>query len=242
MGVVMKKFVAAVLTVAIAGYWIPAASASNLQPPPAEIRGSVLAADGLTAMRGVSVKAANMQTSEIYTSRPTGENGAYRLTGLPAGSYDLAVETPQGLYAADMLIDAGAGSRTIVSLALKPGAPSVRQEDPPADPNAPPADPNAPPADPNAPGDKPADPNASTEPDDKKPEEKKADEKKPEEAKPEPQEQKKKKKGKSFWRSPGGAAIALVVGAALVGAAASGATSNDDDDDDQMSATTTSPN
>jgi len=238
MGVVTKKagpferFMAAVLTVAIAGYWVPAASASSLQPAPAEIRGSVLAADGLTAMRGVSVKAANMQTSEIYTSSPTGDNGAYKLTGLPAGSYDLAVETSQGLYAADMLIDAGAGSRTIVSLALKPGAPSIRQDTPP-DPNAP-----SKPEDPKPEDPKPED----AKPEDKKPEEKKADDKKPEEAKPEPQEQKKKKKGKSFWRSPGGAAIAIVGGAIVVGSLASSATNNDDDDDDSMTPTSASPN
>jgi len=226
----LDRIVAAVLTVAIAVYWVPAASAATAQPVLAEIRGSVLGADGLTAVRGVSVKAANMDTRQIYTSDLTGDNGSYRLTGLPAGSYDLAVSTPHGLYAADMLIDAAAGSRTIVSLALKPGAGAPAEEPPPPPP--PPPDPNAPPANPDE------------KPDEKKPDEKKPDEKKPEdkkpEAKPEPQEQKKKKKGNSFWRTPGGAAIAIVVGAALVGAAASGATSNNDDDDDSMTAGGTS--
>ena len=221
----LDRFVVGALALAISGcggYWGAAAYAATVSQQAAEIRGSVLAADGLTAIRGVSVKAANMETRQIYTSSVTGDNGGYRLSGLPAGSYDLAVETPQGLFAADKLIDAGAGTRTIVSLALRPTAQST-----PPDP-AKPSDPT--PATPDEP--KPADPNAKAAAD--------PNAKPPEPAQPEPKEQKKKKKGGSFWRTPGGAAIAIVVGAALVGAAASGATGNNNDDENSMTAGGTS--
>src|SRR5262245_10131886 len=103
---VFNRFVAAVLTFAIDGYWIPArAFAAVDRPETAGIRGHVVGADGLTAVAGVSVKAANMETKTVFSSAPTGKDGVYSLKNLPPGTYDLAVETPQGLYAADSLID-----------------------------------------------------------------------------------------------------------------------------------------
>lgn len=202
------RFVAAMVAVTITGYWAPATMGATSQPQLAEIRGIVLAADGLTAIVGVSVKAANMQTRHVYTSPPTNENGTYRLDSLPPGSYDLAVETPQGLYAGDLLVDTSAGKRTMVSLALKPGVQQQGQEGQQDQPSEPPKG------------------------DDKKTEEGKKDEGKKEEqpAQPEPQQQSKKKKGGGFWRSPGGAAIAIVVGAVLVGAAANSAAGNSNEE------------
>ena len=153
-----------------------------------------------------------METRQIYTSARTSETGIYRLGDLPAGSYDLAVETPRGLYAADLLVDASAGRRTAVSLALKTGVQQSGQEGQQGQPAEPPKG------------------------DEKKTDEGKKDEGKKEEtpAQPEPQQQKKKKKGGGFWRSPGGAAIAIVVGAALVGAAANSAAGNDNNDENPM--------
>ena len=94
-----------------------------------EVAGAVLLPDGLTPVPGVSVKAANVDTEQIYASVKTGQDGIYKLTGLPAGSYDLAVETSEGLYAADTLVEAIPGKRVIVSLAIK----SVAQEGQPAE-------------------------------------------------------------------------------------------------------------
>ena len=199
----LDRLVAMLLTIAISGYWVPVSRAATAQPQFAEIRGNVLAADGLTAVAGVSVKAANMETRQVYTSQPTGENGIYSLKNLPAGSYDLAVETPRGLYPADTLVDANAGKRLTISLALKPADRS--KEDPPPTPK----------------------------PEEGKPDEGKKDEGKKDEGKkdqpttpPEPQPQKKTKKSGGFWRSPGGAAIVIVAGAAIVGVAANNAAGN----------------
>jgi hypothetical protein len=204
----LDRSVALLLTLAISGYWVPASRAAIAQPQFAEIRGNVLAADGLTAVAGVSVKAANMQTRQVYTSQPTGQNGMYSLQNLPAGSYDLAVETSHGLYPADTLVDANAGKRLTVSLALKPVAAQPDEnakEDPPAPPK----------------------PEEGTKDEGKKDEGKKDEGKKDEPATPpEPQPQKKPKKTGGFWRSPGGAAIVIVAGAAVVGFAANNAAGN----------------
>ncbi len=218
----MHRIVAGIMSVALAGYQIPstalasAATPSSTLPSAAEIRGNVFGADGMTALSGVSVKAANMATHTIYTSSATGADGLYHLADLPPGSYDLAVQTAKGLFAADALVEVRAGKRTSVSLAIRPDA----QEQPPAEPPKPP-DPNAP------------------EPPRKEGEGEKPPEQKPEEGKPadkpaEPEPQKPAKSGGSFWRSPAGAAIAIVAGAALIGVAANSAAGGDDEDTPEM--------
>ena len=215
----MHRIVAGILSVALAGYQIPstalaaAAAPSSTVPAVAEIRGNVFGADGMTALAGVSVKAANMATHKIYTSSATGADGLYSLSDLPPGSYDLAVQTAKGLFAADALVDVRAGKRTSVSLAIRPDAQEGQRQDPPN-----PPDPNAP--EPPKEGENPP-------------------EQKPEEGKPgdtpaEPEPQKPAKSGGSFWRSPAGAAIAIIAGAALIGAAANSAAGDDEEDTPEM--------
>jgi len=189
--------------------------AKTAPPPPAfaEIGGTVVGADGLTAVAGATVKAAHVESQKVYTSAATTRNGSYVLSGLPEGWYDVAVETPKGLFVASSLIRASAGQRSMASIALGATAPDA-QEDPPADPNAPAPEPpkeEPPPSEP--PATPPADPNA------------------PPAEPPAPPEQQQKKKGTSFWKSPGGAAILIVGGSLLLAAAASSATDNDIDID-----------
>jgi len=199
------RVVAGLLTLAVASYWVPAAAlAGGAQPVTTEIRGNIVSADGLTGIAGVSVKAANLETREIYTSSATAADGSYTLSDLPAGSYDMAVETANGLLPADAIVETTAGKRTMVSIALKAAA---RADDEPQ------------------PGE------GEGEEGEEEPE---ADEgqqegttETPEE--PEPEQQKKKKKGGGFWRRPAGATILIVAGAGLVGALASSATDNNNE-------------
>jgi hypothetical protein len=202
--------VAGVLMVAIAGYCVPAGAIAATQPArSAEIRGNVLSADGLTGIAGVSVKAAHLETRQIFTSGNTLKDGTYTLAALPPGTYDLAVETPQGLYVADILVDAEPGRSSVVSLALRPAAPGQ--------------------------SDVQSDPNAEQGQEGQKEGEKKADDAKEKEGQPPaqppepPAEKKKKKKGGGFWRSPGGAAIGIVGGAVLIGIGANSSTNDDNE-------------
>lgn len=208
----LDRIVAGVLTVTLTGCFIPAMAGASTVPAAstpvsthAEIRGNVFGADGLTTIPGVSVKAANMETRRIYTSESTSADGVYRLRDLPPGSYDLAVQTPQGLFAADALVEAKAGHRTTVSLAIRPTA---RQE---------------------------GEPQEGEQKEGEKPEEPKPAEGAPEAEKPaEPQAQKPPKKSGGFWRSPAGAAIAIVAGAVVVGVAANSAVGDDEEDDEPL--------
>ena len=206
------RLMATALTFAITVCTIPGSVyAGPVSNGAAEISGIILLPDGLTPITGVKVKAANLETRQIYSSEKTAQDGVYTLTSLPAGTYDLAVETPDGLYAGDTIIPAVAGKRQVVSLAIRTAAQPGLQEgqEPPKPPEGPP----------------PAEP----EP---KPEEPKAE--------PEPEQAKGGKRGKSFWRSPLGAGILVVGGAVVVGFAANSIVGDDDDvneDDNQMSGT-----
>mgnify|MGYP001584423150 CR=1 FL=1 len=209
------RLMAALLTVALAGYSVPANTfASTIASGAAEISGMILLPDGLTPVTGVRVKAANLETKQVYSSEKTSQDGVYRLASLPAGAYDLAVETPDGLYASDALVDAVAGKRQVVSLAIRKGAqPGVREgrDEPP----------------------KPAE--GEPAPEGEKKEEPKKDEPATE---PEPEQVKGKKSGQSFWRTPWGAGILIVGGAIVIGYGADAIVGADDEIDlDQMSNT-----
>lgn len=204
-----RQLLAGVLMLAMVACWVPArAYAGPAGVATAEIRGSVLGSDGLTAVAGVSVKAANMSTRQVYSSQTTSTDGGYILSGLPAGSYDLAVETAEGIFAADAFIETTAGKATLVSLSLRP-LPRAEEGEEEGE-------------------------GEGTEGEQEGEQEGEAageqqgqgeDEATP----PEPEQKKKKKKGAGFWRSPGGAAIAIVVGAGLVGAAANSAADDSKD-------------
>ncbi len=198
----LDRVVAGLLTLAIAAYWVPAtALAGTNQPAHAEIRGNIVSADGLTGVSGVSVWAANMETSEIYTSTATAADGSYTLSDLPPGEYDLAVETTDGLLPTDAFVQTAPGKSTMVSIALKATAQNDDEKKP-------------------GEGEQGEEPKADEGQGEQKPET-------PEQ--PEPDQKKKKKKGGGFWRSPAGATILIVAGAGAVAAAASSATDNNNE-------------
>jgi hypothetical protein len=119
-----RRLTAFGLILSIAGYLVPAGAIASTDGareilPPAVITGHVVMADGLTAVPGVNVMASHSETSQIYASGRTGEDGTYTLNGLPAGAYDLRIETPEGIYATDGF-EVASGTRAIVSLALGP--------------------------------------------------------------------------------------------------------------------------
>ena len=205
------RLLAAVLTVAMAGYWLPAtAFASTGQPLPAEIQGTILAADGLTAVPGVSVKAAHMATKKVFASDVTTKDGSYALTGLPAGQYDLAVETKEGLYVADVFVNAQPGTRTVVSLALKIVADDEEGEEGGQGSGEGEAEGQG-----QGQGDEPPEPPAETT-------------------------SRKKGGGFWYWlTTPTGAAVAIGVSAIFVGAAANAWADDDEGDDDQFMTTVT---
>ncbi len=87
------------------------------------IRGAVASADKGTPIASARVYAVHLDTKQVFTSAPSGAKGDYSITGLPFGYYDLAVETTDGLYLANRVINAPAGEKVEVSLMLGPPQP-----------------------------------------------------------------------------------------------------------------------
>ena len=114
---------------------VPAGSSALLRAAgdegPAVIHGILYRADEVTRLSGALVTAINVRTGRRYSSVYTGANGAYEIAGLPAGTYDIAIDAPdENLYVTDGLIDLHENQRLLLSLSLKkkggaaPGAPA----------------------------------------------------------------------------------------------------------------------
>jgi len=166
----------------------------------AEIHGAVLESDGLTAVAGAVVKAAHLETLTVYQSEPTPATGVYRLPNLPAGSYDMAVETTQGVFVSSSFVQPEPGKQTLVSFSLRPPGETAKAED------------DAEEADAEGEGEAEGTEEAGeTEPP------------------PEPPQQQQNVKQGGFFKTPGGAALIIVITGGLLGAAANSATKSDTD-------------
>lgn len=104
----------------------PQAAAASAEDAGA-IRGVIFKPDETSRLAGVVVTAINVKTGRRYGSNHTGDNGAYEIAALPAGTYDLAIESGEHLYVTDALIDLAEGQRLYLSFSLQPkgaGSPS----------------------------------------------------------------------------------------------------------------------
>ncbi len=87
------------------------------------IRGVVFSGETQDAVMGARVYAVHLDTKQVFSSAPSTDKGEYALTGLPYGYYDLAVETTDGLYLANRVINAPAGEKVEISMILGPPQP-----------------------------------------------------------------------------------------------------------------------
>ncbi len=87
------------------------------------LRGKVGSAETGEPIAGARVYAVHLDTKQVFTSAPTNAKGEYQITGLPFGYYDIAVETTDGLYLANRVINAPAGEKVDMSLMLGPPQP-----------------------------------------------------------------------------------------------------------------------
>lgn len=88
---------------------------------PGVIRGVLFREDETTRLPGATVTAINVKTGRRYVSSHTGDNGAYEIIGLPAGTYDLAIEAAERLYVTDNLVELAEAQRLYLSFAIQPG-------------------------------------------------------------------------------------------------------------------------
>jgi hypothetical protein len=69
---------------------------------------------------GARVLAYHLSSEEVFDSEATDAKGGYEISGLPYGYFDVAVETPQGLYVADQVVNVPPSGKVALSLNLFP--------------------------------------------------------------------------------------------------------------------------
>jgi len=62
----------------------------------------------------------HLSSERLYTSEP---GDGFRLTGLPFGYYDLAIETPDGIYPTDRVLNLAPSGSVVLILTLSPYRP-----------------------------------------------------------------------------------------------------------------------
>ena len=101
----------------------PAAAAPVLAVEgPGVVRGVLYQEDEKSRLPGATVTAINVRTGRRYVSNHTGDNGAYEIAGLPAGTYDLAIEAADRLYVSETLVELAEAQRLYLSFAIQSGA------------------------------------------------------------------------------------------------------------------------
>jgi hypothetical protein len=81
------------------------------------LMGRIKGLDGKSA-EGSTVVAYHLSTGETYRSSPTGPDGKYEIPSLVQGYYDLAIETPDGLYVVNQVVNMPPEGKTVANLQM----------------------------------------------------------------------------------------------------------------------------
>lgn len=87
-------------------------------PETSRIEGRIVRADGKTPAQGAVVRAFHLDTGKTYSSQPAGRRGEFEISGLPYGYLDLTVETPEGVYLGNIVVNVPPGGSVAVRLTL----------------------------------------------------------------------------------------------------------------------------
>ncbi len=100
----------------------PATAAEPAPEPSPEWRGRIegrlLTADGKNAVPGAVVRACALEGETVISSKPSDPRGEFRLDGLPLGYTDLTVETSEGLFVVNQVLQVLPSGRMVLDLVL----------------------------------------------------------------------------------------------------------------------------
>jgi len=112
------KLVAATLAVAIQSLVLPLAAA----PAAAGVSGAVFEATDQKPLSGAKVHLGNPKTGEIFSSQPTGDDGVFEVSSVPAATYEIAIEANGGLFLVGSPVKLGPGQNQALALNVNPTA------------------------------------------------------------------------------------------------------------------------
>ena len=91
------------------------------QPPPTStISGVVSLAGSEAPLVGATVVAYHLATAQLFRSQPTGADGKFTVPNVTFGYYDLAVETADGVFVGDQVVNAPPNGNAVARLKLTP--------------------------------------------------------------------------------------------------------------------------
>ncbi len=110
----MSKLLSTGLMLSLPFLALPARSAGVT----ATLSGSIVWAADQTPLAGSRLHVGDPGTGEIFSSAPAGDDGSFVLEGLPASTYELAVESDGGLYLVGTPLALAPGSAQTLNLAV----------------------------------------------------------------------------------------------------------------------------
>ena len=69
---------------------------------------------------GATVLAYHLSTEKVYRSEPTNGKGNFRIPDLPMGYYDLAIETSEGLFVGNQVVNLPPTGKAVVNFRIAP--------------------------------------------------------------------------------------------------------------------------
>jgi hypothetical protein len=103
----------------------PPQAAEPEAPARGRVEGRVLGKDGQTPVAGAVIRAVHLRTAQTLASTPTDAKGAFALEAVPYGYVDVAVETAEGGFVGNQVVNVPPDGRVEVTLVL------IRNEDMP---------------------------------------------------------------------------------------------------------------
>jgi len=110
------KLVATLVIASLQALMLPAAVADT----GASVRGTILSAGEQAPLEGAKLHLGDPKTGEIYSSAPADAEGAFEVNGVPAATYEMAVESDGGLYMVQTPLTLAPGQTQSVNLAVNP--------------------------------------------------------------------------------------------------------------------------
>ncbi len=111
-----QKVLAMFLAFAIGSFGLPVFAS----PAPAILSGKILRTGTGDPVQGAVVKLNHRSEGKIYSSTQADAQGAYSLSDIPAGTYDLAIETDGGLFLVNAPVSLTSGEKREASFSLQP--------------------------------------------------------------------------------------------------------------------------
>jgi len=117
----------AVLLLALPAQLLPALAQDAKEPGQGALRGKIFQDDGKTPAAGATVRAVHLDTNEIFEGAPTTADGKYEVKGLPYGYYNLIVETAEGSYLSNRILNVPPEKKVEASFMLTDSRPEERE-------------------------------------------------------------------------------------------------------------------